>query len=40
MKKKLLSLALSLALCLSLVIPALAAEPYDPTWFEVGVTLA
>lgn len=39
MKKNLLALALALVLSLSLMLPAFAAEPYDPVWFEVGVTM-
>ena len=39
MKKKLLSLALSGALCLNLIIPAFAAQTYVPSWLEQGVFL-
>ena len=36
MKKKILSLALALALCLGLTIPAFAAETYTEDWRDVG----
>ena len=39
MKKKLLSLALVLAIGLSLIIPAFAAQTYVPSWLEQGAFL-
>ena len=39
MKKKILSLALTLALSLTLILPAFAAQTYMPSWLEAGVTL-
>ena len=39
MKRRHLPFVLAMTICLSLIIPAFAAQTYTPSWLEKGVTL-